>query len=516
MPRATVKETSLFSCMRASSLNRAVWQTMRISLTFIAALPARVSLGCVIGLVFGSAGVQAQGLQARISTTSLAPAQIHIELELTNAASRFSFLNSYGDALGLAERISDIEASDSKGSPIAVAKLAPGEFQASHPVKKLSYNMNLTGPPRPALMARVSWLNREHGLLMLGDLLPQPSKETANPSGVSVSVQTPDNWSVSSNAKRVSNNEFRTDDHANTVLLLTRSLREMSRQAGATTLSVAMSHKWPFSENEVIKTVQRIVEEYSEVTGFVLQSNVVVMLIPAPGDAGPEFWSAETRGNTVVILLGKKASRKKVEAMLGLVLSHELFHLWVPNSLQLTGHYDWFFEGFTLYQSLRTGLQLRMISFETYLETIARAYQSYQATAPIQGLSLIEASERRWTSAPRFVYEAGMLVAFAYDLMLNRATNCESRFDELYRKLFSKKSTGHDDANQTIIGLLNEREGMETITQYVQGSRKIDLEDIVSRYGLQFEKDGSRIKLSITKNGEERQRQLLRCIGYRN
>ena len=86
-------------------------------------------------------------------------------------------------------------------------------------------------------------------------------------------------------------------------------------------------------------------------------------------------------------------------------MSHELFHLWVPNSLQLAGDYDWFFEGFTLYQALRTDLRLGLISFNDYLETIARVYDSYLAASDRDALSLIEASERRWTTSSSLVYE---------------------------------------------------------------------------------------------------------------
>jgi predicted metalloprotease with PDZ domain len=113
------------------------------------------------------------------------------------------------------------------------------------------------------------------------------------------------------------------------------------------------------------------------------------MVVPYPGEVGPENWSAETRGNVVVLLLGRKASRKRVLTQLGIVCSHELFHLWVPNGLELKGDYDWFFEGFTLYRALRTDLRLGLISFNDYLDTIARVYDSYRAAPDRDRLSLI-------------------------------------------------------------------------------------------------------------------------------
>ena len=138
-----------------------------------------------------------------------------------------------------------------------------------------------------------------------------------------------------------------------------------------------MTGTWPFSESDAAKISAKILDEYSQLTGFQLKRNAVLMLVPYPGETGPSSWSAETRGNVVVLLLGRNAKRKSVLSRLGIVLSHELFHLWVPNSLKLEGAYDWFFEGFTLYQALRMDLRLGLISFDDYLETIASVYDSY-------------------------------------------------------------------------------------------------------------------------------------------
>ena len=65
-----------------------------------------------------------------------------------------------------------------------------------------------------------------------------------------------------------------------------------------------------------------------------------------------------------MLLMGTGGSRKQRLNRLGILLSHELFHLWVPNSLSLDGDYDWFFEGFTLYLALLTDVRLGLISFD--------------------------------------------------------------------------------------------------------------------------------------------------------
>ena len=145
---------------------------------------------------------------------------------------------------------------------------------------------------------------------------------------------------------------------------------------------------------------------------------------------------------SVVLLLGRNASGRALLARLGVVLAHELFHLWVPNGLGLQGDYDWFFEGFTLYQALLTCLRLNLIKFDDYLDTMARVYDSFRSQPDHDKLSLIEASERRWTAHPSFVYDKGMLVAFIHDLRLRQLTRNGTSAADIYPQLFGTSATG--------------------------------------------------------------------------
>jgi hypothetical protein len=325
----------------------------------------------------------------------------------------------------------------------------------------------------------------------------------------------PGGWTVASNVKR-EGSQFLTDEPESTVFLLGPAVHEKSQQLGANSLSIITSGKWPFSENDAMKIARQIIGEYSRVTRFDLKRNAVLMLVPFPGETGPESWSAETRGNDVVLLLGRKASGNRVLSQLGIVLSHELFHLWVPNSLKLVGDYDWFFEGFTLYQALRMDLRLGLISFDDYLETIARVYDSYLSSVDHDRLSLIEASERRWTSPSSLVYEKGMLVAFIYDLTLRRLTECQASLEVVYGELFRLSLTGQGNANEIIIKLLSEQHGLESFAKdYVESAGKISLESQVSAYGIRVQDDGSGTRLIPGRNLNKGQRKLLGCIGYR-
>jgi predicted metalloprotease with PDZ domain len=480
---------------------------------------ATVFAVCALLYLAAFSSVRAQTLNARISVTSIAPGRIKIDARLPGATNTLSFRNTYGGVLGLGERIETVEGVRGNGERIRVQKLAPGEFQTAEKFLRFVYEVNLAAAVRPAQMSHVSWLDEDQGALMMSDLLPQTTKDSGSSTSAMMSVDVPAGWAVRSNVQSAGS-QFVTDDPETAVFLIGTALHEENQRLATTNLSIVRSGKWPFSDNDAMKIARKILEGYLQITRFDLRSNAVLMLIPYAGEAGPENWSAETRGNVVVLVLGRKASGKRVLSRLGIVLSHELFHLWVPNSLKLEGDYDWFFEGFTLYQALQTDLRLGLISFKDYLETIARVYDSYMSSVDRDRLSLIEAAERRWTTSSSLVYEKGMLVAFVYDLSLRRLSECQASLDDVYAELFRQSATRQGSANETIINVLNEREGLKSFAQdYVESAGKIDLDALLSAYGIQVQRGNAgteATKLSPAHDLNKVQRKLLGCIGYRN
>jgi hypothetical protein len=480
----------------------------------------RVSVGkmlwvvCVLLSLTTLASTEAQTLNARISVTSTTTARIKIDARLPAATKTLSFRNAYAGVLGLGERIETVEGIRDNGERVLVPRLAPGEFQSAERFSRFNYEVNLAAPLRPADLSHVSSLNADRGVFMMADLLPQLTRSSSFNSAL-VSVDVPSGWSVATNVDH-QGSQFSTDDPENAVFLVSPSLREKRKGNSATDLSIITTGQWPFSESDAAKIGGEILAEYARITRFQLKRNPVLILVPYPGEAGPANWSAETRGNVVVLLLGRNAKRKSVLARLGIVLSHELFHLWVPNSLKLEGAYDWFFEGFTLYQALRMDLRLGLISFNDYLETIAGVYDSYRASVDRDSLSLIEASERRWTTSASLVYEKGMLVAFIYDLSLKKLTGCRASFESIYAELFQGAAAGQTSANETIISVLNAPDGLKSFSRdYVENAGTIDLGSAVSTYGIEVQRGGSGTKLVVAKDLTETQRNLLGCIGYR-
>lgn len=456
--------------------------------------------------------IQAQTTDVHLSVISLNPAKLRIEVA-GNTGTSWSFRNTYTRIVGLAERVDNFRGSDDRGRDVSLRKLAPGEFRSTEGVAKVSYEMILTPPSNLGDMSHVSWLTEEHGFFMLGDLLPQSGSDF--PVVINLTLDLPLDWVSAASLDPINKGRYMVTGPEQAVFLVGRSLREKKTRIGATEIRVVTGNGWAFKDSDVIKIVGKLIKENSTITRHPLSGKVALLLVPFRAAVGSDRWSAETRGRNVVLLMGREAPRDALLARLRVVLAHELFHLWVPNSLALDGDYDWFFEGFTLYQAMLTALQLRYISFNDYLDTLARVYDSYRSSPERDKLSLIEASERRWTTSS-LVYDKGMLVAFIYDLMLRQSRGNRATVSDVYPDIFGTGLPKRRDANELILSILSRRNGMEQfVRDYVQGTGRVDLVEVLRPFGLIVETTGSITELKVKRNLDADQSKLLKSLGYR-
>ena len=461
--------------------------------------------------------VQGRSLKASVTIASSLPAEIRIQVDSDTAAREWSFRNAYAGVLALGERIERFEAIGKAGESLPVRKIAAGEYRSDQKVTRVRYDVKLLLPSRPGDLSHVSWLTDDYGFLMLADLLPEvfggaPMSEQ----GVLVEFETPVGWDVHSAIVPNEKNQYLVLDPDSAVFFVARSLRTTAKMVELMEVEVISTGVWPFADAEVLKAATRVMRKYFEITGFRLKGKSVVMLAPLPPSQGSSFWRAETRGSTVVLLLDPRARRANWLGQLGVIFTHEILHFWVPNSLLLRGDYDWFFEGFTLYEALLTALDLKLITFQEYLDTISRVYDSYLSYSDT--LSLIEASEHRWTSSTPLVYDKGMLVAFMYDLITRQESGGKSTLADRYRALFKSYAADRANANEVIAGLLNSSVATKGFFQsYVESRSVVELERFLPPYGLQIDSSsGPLTHLSIRKGITKNQRQLLRSLGYRD
>lgn len=476
-------------------------------------------LCCTILLGALQAGAaRAAGVNVRIRAQSLAPARLVIEGEQETGMQTWSFRKTHGGLMGLGERITRLVLTDRNGKSVNVRKLGPGEYKAEAQATRFHYEVELDPATRSAEAAYVSWLTSDRGLLLPGDLLPSFAPET-NKAGqaVRLSFELPEPWLIASVETRISSTQFEISEPDRAVFFLSKDLRQARERVGRMEFTLCSSGEWAFSADELMTLARRIVESYTNSVGAVPAERAMLILSPFPGTEGAGRWSAETRGSTVLLLSGRQPGRTAALVQLSMPLTHELFHLWVPNGLALEGDYDWFYEGFTIYQAMRTAQQLNLLTFQDFLNAVGRAFDTYSSAAERDKLSLIEASKRRWTTSPSLIYQKAMLVALLCDLSLRTQSKGKQSLENVYRELFRRHRAGlpRAQANSAVLSVLSSFPGMKDFVRpYLETPSAVDLAAQLAPFGLRVEKVGFRIQVLPNQSLSREQRDLLRGLGY--
>src|SRR6185369_337838 len=288
-------------------------------------------------ILFSGHIVTAQTNQLHRVTISVSgPNQIKVDAELSTRIRSWSFRNAYAGVLGIAERIEDFRATDAD-----VRKAAVGEYRSEGESSRISYTVKL---PKPTLadVSHLTWLTGDRGVLMLADLLPLEVRS------LSATIVLPEGWTVESSSPRDANGQYQVAEAEKAVFCIGKALRKSSTNVQGMPLDIVLSGNWPFKERDASERATKVMERYLALTGFRLHDKSVIVIAPLPIADAKTSWKAETRGATVVLLINPDAGFKFWKSQLTVIFTHEVLHLWVPNSLKLEGDYDWFFEGFTL------------------------------------------------------------------------------------------------------------------------------------------------------------------------
>jgi hypothetical protein len=478
------------------------WVSLRLSFS-LCAFARNSFFATLIFLCFAVPNAHANG-NAQVTIKISPSGEVRIEAHSSTPADSWSFRNAYAGILGIAERIGDFRATTASEQDAGAKKIVTGEFRSELPATKVSYRVDVS-KPNAADVSHVSWIVGDYGLLMLGDLLPQDF------ASISVRFELPGMWGVAG-PNRVDANLYQVLAPEKAIFLVGRSFYKTNQAVDEVT--TVIGGKWPFKERDAVGAATRVMKSYLELTRSRLPGGAFIIIVPLPVRVGETKWRAETRGSTVVLLVDPDADFKNWVGQLGVIFTHELLHLWVPNGLRLEGDYDWFFEGFTLYTALQTALKLKIISFNEYLNTLARVYDSYLSHP--DDLSLIEASERRWTTPGSLVYDKGMLVAFLYDLKIRKESGGKTTLADRYRELFGGPVAANTSGNEAIIALLDSPPAMNGFARsHVESKAKLELEQVFPTYGLTLNSSGKQSELRVNPSLNGEQKKLLRSLGYR-
>jgi M61 glycyl aminopeptidase len=478
---------------------------------FVSARDCRRLCAVFLFLLCVGASASARSPDVKITIVSASPARVRVEGRREAGTTAWSFRDSYAGAVGLAGRIENLSLSDESGAAVPVRQLAPGEFTSAKAATRFSYEMRLDPPAFVSDASHISWLAADRGLLMPGDILPLPF------AGARDELVLATGWSVSTVESKNADGTFDVADAERSVFVVGHNLREHHSRAGRLALTLATVGDWAFTDAEAADSAEEILKIYEEVTGGVPSTRAMLAVLPPPQSVAGNVWNAETRGSTVVLLSGNLSSKLAALAQLNGAITHELFHLWVPNGLALEGEYDWFYEGFTNYQALRVAMRRGQLTFQNYLDALGREFDAYRSAREGKEVSLAEASQRRWSGGTALVYHKGMLVAFLYDLALMRETGGKSSLDAAYRELFRRYGQGgaRADGNRAVVEILSGMPGMrDFVERYVVGASEIDLASRIETFGLRIEPGGARTHVGVAASPDRSQRELLRKLGY--
>lgn len=459
--------------------------------------------------------LHAQTLEIKIK---IADSNVFVEGRLKDTSdiknvTNFYFLKSYTNVENLGARVADVDLFDKSGQKVNYKKLAEGEFLAENAYQSWSYKTNLTAPANVSARAHVSWLDAEQGILMLGDLLPEQAERTS----ARVALELPKDWRVFTTETNAGGNIFDVADVEKAIFYIGKNLREKEITAGSARINLMMSGEWQVADDEAAQMAQEIFAFYEKLFGEKPFEKSQIYLGKFPSEVKRGRWEAETRGRSVTIFSSEMDFKTQSLQRLHEQMRHEIFHFWLPNGVNLSGNYDWFYEGFALYQSLKLAAATKRIRFEDFLDTLARAHSI--DTLQSRRKSLIEASQNRWNGANTQIYARGMLVAFLVDIALMSKSKGKNSLPDILREIYQKHnlSTTRADGNTAILTILESRKELQQIVEkYIKGAQDIAWQTDLEALGIESKTENYSTKLSVKAKPDGRQKDLLTKLGYNN
>ena len=477
--------------------------------TFLVPIVRFAIWAVILGLVPVIVTAQELSLRVRTGDTPFLAVEGKFRGPFRPGDGSLKFLDTYADVNNISSRIRNIRFSDASGRSIEFKRFGGTAIVIPDTAfTSFSYEVDLSIPENGTSAAHTSWVGKAHGLLMLGDLIPR----FAGPSEPNrIRLVVPDGWTVVTTEERLSNREFKVSDIEKAVFFVGKGWRGGGAGGKNGAPKFAIAGRWQFGDEDVIRFSNEILTEYKRLLGEPSDPEIRIFLLPFPRQLGFDRWRAETRGSSITILSSPTGFQSRATQRLHEQLRHELLHLWIPNGLNLDGDYAWFYEGFSMYQALKTGVWLGQIRFEDFLDTMTRAYDLENRREA--KISLTGNSPSRWGNLGSSVYARGMIVAFLCDITMLRESRGRKDISYLFRRLL--EIHGQDavriEANRAILRVLNDQPELKAIVRgYIEGVSTINWTNQLASAGIQATGAG----LKVRPKPGRRQRALLSNLGY--
>lgn len=405
----------------------------------------------------------------------------------------------------MGDRISDLHIRSANGLSVEVRQLQKGEYVAAADYTSWSNTIDLAFPKNRTALAHASWVGGSEGILMLDDLVPLFGTRNGRlPS--TIRLKLPDGWSFLSAERR--DDSLFAEDIRQSIVFIGKDLRNLDVKAKSGDLRLLVSGDFHFTSDEASDMAREIFDEYSQMLGSLPKKPYQIAVKRFPGQVPHGQWEAETRGRTVTIMSSDMPFRTQSLQRLHEQLRHEIFHLWFPNGIELTGDYAWFYEGFAMYSSLKLAVKLNRIRFEDFLDTLSRAHTIDTNSKPRRALTDPGID-------PTVRYARGMIVAFLTDLEVKRNSNGNHDVNKGLRTLFLDYPTvpHGSPANEAVKTVIT---NPAYIQRYVEGAERIDWTADLAAAGIESKQNGRTTTLTVVAKPNGRQKAILGRLGYNN
>lgn len=461
----------------------------------------------------------AQDIETRVKIAEDAPSTVTVEGRFVRGdrpnKRNLTMLGEMAGTIGLAERFGSVELYGLDGGRVQFRRLSAGEYLADADIAKWKYRASIAPTGRASSYAHVSWLGDGRGILMGADLFPQLAGKP--PFAARIAFDLPAGWELQTAERRLPDGSFDVPDIDKAVFVVSRSGSARVVGPAAGKLRLAIFDTWLFSDSDASTAAQEIADGYERAFGGRPAQEALLTIMRFPGEMRTGAWEADTRGASVAILSSDMPFRSQSVQRLHEQMRHEIFHLWIPNGVGLSGSYDWFYEGFALYRSLKMGVAANRIRFDDFLASLSQA-MVIDSIQPDR-ISLIEASKQRWSGANTRVYARGMLAAFLCDIaMLDRSRGKRS-VDDLLRGIYAKYrgTSARVDGNEAVLAEMRLYAEVRPIVDlYVTGTAKFDNGSEMLAAGIERIGENALLSLRVTAKPGRRQRDLLDKLGYNN
>lgn len=460
------------------------------------------------------ASAEAQTCQVTIASPDANFASVKVVLDKKDFPEQraFTFEDSYAGVKDLASRVRDLKTFGADGGEVGNRREAAGTVFTDAPVTLIEYEVDLTPQADTTLGAHVSWFNDGKGLLMAGDLLPTFAERKDQ---ILIKFDLPEGFDVSSVLDPGRDGRYRTSMPENAVFFVSRQPRKQVFEAGGMKILLVIEGDWQYEDGKVKRFAQEIVSHYRDLFGDVPFANVAIFLVRSPDAKLRDRWRAEARGNSVAIVSSPSLYRNLGEQMIHEQLRHELLHLWIPNGINLTGDYSWFYEGFVFYRALIAGVKLRQITFRDVLGSLADSES--RALRDRNWKPLASGPDLRFRARFAPQYARGIVTAFAADVAMIESSNGGRDLDDLLRKVFrdARKLDSPVDGNQFVAVEMSMFRGLSGIvTKTVNGTFAPDLNGAFNKAGLTRVAGGGLKVRDRSSRNSKAGRAILKRLGY--